>query len=221
MKDNFLEKLKEFDFLIEDKEKRLTELNSNLDEKQILLNDLQKQIDNYENNKRNNISNDDVVLPKYTDFEDGNLFSGYKEIKEKFKFDATTIIEEFVKKNVDNSTENYDDYIRIKSYFSYDIVYRLSTYQSSEQYNIIIELLSESDKKKLTNILKKEKFNIKKFVNNLDKLIIKSNPEIKILVGEKNINYDHIDSRIKTLHDESITEGFKIIYKGIIYDYSI
>ena len=222
MKNNFLEKLKEFDFLIEDKEKRLTELNSDLNEKQILLEDLKSQIDNYDNNRKVGTNDaDEVILPKYADFEDGNVFSGYKTIKEKFNFDITTIIKQFIKKNADTSRNDYDTYRRVRDYFQYDIVYRLSNYQSSEQYEIVSELLSDSDKSYLTNILKKQKFNIKRFVNDLDELIIKTNPVINIFVGEKNVNYDYIDSRIKTSYDESITEGFKIFYKGVIYDYSI
>lgn len=220
MKDNFVDKLKDFDFLIDDKEKKLSELNADIADKQAFMKELEEKIEKIKMTRETNKS-DDVVLPKYADYEDGNLLSGYKIIKKHFQFDMASIIEKFVKENSDTLSKDYQMYQEIRNYFQYDIIYRLSTYQPDEQYEIVSELLSEEEKNLISNILVKKGFNIKKFISKLDGIILKSNPTIDVLVGDDSLNYDYIDSRIHTRFDDSITEGFKIIYKGVIYDYSI
>ena len=112
-------------------------------------------------------------------------------------------------------------YVKVRSYFTYDVLYRLYTYQKSEQLLIISNLLSQDEKKVLNEYLNKDNFDIKNFISSLDELIIKNSPEIKIFVGSENENYNFLDSHINTIYDANIIEGFKILYKGIVYDYSI
>jgi hypothetical protein len=95
------------------------------------------------------------------------------------------------------------------------------TYQSHEQKLIINELLSDIEKEVLSNLIHKKKFNVVKFLDELDSLILKSDPQIKIYIGNENENFNYLNKNITTIYDENITEGFKIVYKGIIYDYSI
>ena len=52
----------------------------------------------------------------------------------------------------------------------------------------------------------------------LHELLSKCSCITKISVDTKNVNYTSIDD---VVYDKNITEGFKIVYKGIIYDYSI
>jgi hypothetical protein len=52
-------------------------------------------------------------------------------------------------------------------------------------------------------------------------MINENNPNIYILVGTEEENYDKIDDRIRTIYDSSIYKGFKIIYKNKLYDYSL
>ena len=82
-------------------------------------------------------------------------------------------------------------------------------------------LLQEDEKKLVKNLLNVEKFNIELFLKKLDDLIMKNNPTITIYVGDKDENYDKIDNRVITKYDNKITDGFRIEYKGNIYDYSI
>lgn len=219
MKDNFIDKLTEFDFLIDNKEKKLEDLNNNILEKENTINELEKSAEN--NSYQNTTDSEDVVLPKYADFEDGNLLSGYKVIKENFNFDVKKIINDFIKNNIKDNDTNFELYKKIKSYFLYDVIYRIATYSPEEQSIIVSELLQEDERECIKDLLDTKRFNINKFIDKLDNLIMKTDPEIKILVGDKNSNYDYIDTNIKTIYDENITEGFKIIYQGIVYDYSI
>ena len=93
--------------------------------------------------------------------------------------------------------------------------------QPNEQKIIMKELLSSDEYKTVESLLGNKKFNIVKFIDKLDNLILKTNPEILVYTGEKNKDYNYLHNQIKTIYDNKITEGFKIVYKGVVYDYSI
>jgi len=222
MKSIFLDKLSQLDFLSEEKENKISELNKEISLKEENINELESKIEEYKKFETKSKEND-VILPKYADFEDGNLLSNYKIVKEKFDFNIEEILSKLVKENKSNINDEkkYLLYKNVKSYFTYDVIYKLETYQKDEQYLLITNLLNNEEKKFLSKYLVKEKFNLKKFISKIDELLIKSNPKIVVYVGDKNKNYNSIDSRIETIYDENIMEGFKIFYKGIVYDYSI
>lgn len=222
MKNNFLNKVEKLDLLIEDKEQKVDDLNKTIAEKQKEIEEIIKEYDkNNKNGFSGNRKSDEIVLPKYADFDDGNVLENYKVIKKQFDFDPEKIVRIFLSKINESDEINYRTMNTIRSYFTYDIIYRISSFNSHEQKLIVLELLNDEEKKLLKNEFTKSKFDIKNMIHNLDKLIIKKSPEIRVLVGNESLNFDHLDRRIKTVYDEKITEGIKIIYKGIIYDYSI
>ncbi|MDD6272457.1 MAG: hypothetical protein PUA90_02920 [bacterium] len=218
----FVDKLQEYDFLIDNKEKKIDDLNNTIDKRKKSYFKLEEEINELGKKKidKEEIVVTDVVLPDQADFEDGNILTGYKKIKEGFNFKAEEIINKFIKEKY-REDKNYNIYTKIRSYFDYNSVYKIMTYQSEEQKIIVNGLLTKNEKKLLNNLLDVKKFNIIKFLDKLDNLIMKSNPEVLIYVGDENKNYNYINSNIKTIYDKEITEGFKIIYKGVVYDYSI
>lgn len=219
IKNVFVEKMSEFDYLIGDKERKIVELNDDINNKKNILTELEEKSREYE--KVESKKNDDIVIPKFTDFEDGNLFYNYKVIKEKFNYDAENVLRDFFQKNRLEDNQKYQIYKKVREYFSSDVIYKLSLYSGEEQYDIITELLNDEEKKILGKNLSKNKFDLRKLIDVINEEIIKNNPEIKIYVGNKNCNYDKLNSNVKTIYDEKITEGFKIVYKGVVYDYSI
>ena len=222
MKKTFVDKLQEYDYLIDDKEKKIKILDESLERKTKSYAKLEREVEDLEKSLQNveEVKKEHVVLQTDADFEDGNILSGYKKIKEGFKFDIETKIKDFLDK-VDSDSKNYKLSCNVKNYFSHSSIYTIMTYQVEEQKLIINELLSPDEKEVLANLINKKKFNIVKFLSELDALILKSNPEIKVFVGSKNVSYNHLNENIITIYDDSITEGFKIVYKGIVYDYSI
>jgi len=218
MKNKFIDNVSELDILIADKEKKVEDLNKNIADKEEKIKQLEDNNDVVD--VKNSPKMDEISLPKYIDYEDDNLFQNYKLIKEKFNFDARNIIEKFIIENVSNDMTSFELYTRIRSYFTNNIIYKISAYSSIEQYNIINELLTADEKVVLKNI-DSRKFNLKKFLEMIDSLIMQNDPYIRIFVGNSEINYNNINSFIKTIYDEKITEGFKIVYKGTVYDYSI
>ena len=222
MKKTFVDKLQEYDYLINDKEKKIDYLDKSIDRKTKSYAKLEQEVELLEKNleKVEEVKREHVILPTDADFEDGNILSGYKKIKEGFKFDVETKIKEFLL-SINNDDSHYELYCTVKSYFTHSSIYTIMTYQSHEQKLIINELLSDVEKEVLGNLIQKKKFNVVKFLDELDSLILKSNPQIKIYIGNENENFNYLNKNITTIYDENITEGFKIVYKGIIYDYSI
>lgn len=219
----FVDKLQEYDFLIEDREKRVEELNSNIETKKNEEKELVEKIKNLKDSQEEFSSNDgDVVMPISADFEDGNLLEGYKKIKDGFDFDYEKVIKKFVKDELgEDTTGEYEELQKIRSYFSHKNVYKISTYSGQEQKTIINELLSDDEKDKLKDLLSVSRFSVIKFVNKLDDLIKFNDPMIYVYVSDKNINFDNLYKNIKTIYDEKIVEGFRIEYKGKVYDYSL
>lgn len=218
----FVDKLQEYDFLIDDKEKEIDNLNEQIEKRKKSYFKLEEEIEELGKKKidREEIVVTDVVLPDQADFEDGNILSGYKKIKEGFNFDIEDIIKKFFKDKY-KKDNNYEVYIKVRSYFNYNTIYKIMTYQASEQKVIINELLDDKEKQILSKLINTKKFNIVNFIDKLDNLIMTSNPLVNVYVGQKNKDYKYINPNIKTIYDKDITEGFKIEYKGVVYDYSI
>lgn len=222
MKKTFVDRLQEYNYLIDDKEKKIELLDKSIDKKTKTYAKLEREVDELEKSLENveEVKKEHIILPTDADFEDGNILSGYKKIKDGFSFDVETKIKEFLE-TIKGLENNYDLYCNVKSYFSHSSIYTIMTYQSNEQKLIISELLNENEKEVLKDLLNKKKFNVVKFLGDLDELILKSDPEIRVYIGNKNENFNYLNKNITTIYDENITEGFKIIYKGIVYDYSI
>ena len=218
----FVDKLQEYDFLIDDKEKKIEELNGNIEikkneEKELedLINKLKIEAEDF---KKEEV---DVVMPKGADYEDGNLLENYKKIKEGFSFDYEEKIKKFLESEVTKDDGKFNVYLNIKNYFSHKTVYKISTYGSNEQRIIVNGLLTDDEKNLVKDLLDTSKFNIVKFINKIDDLIKNSDPKIYIYVSDKNMKFNDLDSNIETVFDEKLTEGFKVEYKGKVYDYSI
>ena len=218
MKNKFFDNASELDVLIKDKEEKVNDLNKDIALKESKIKELTEKSESFDSNKNQVI--DEVSLPKYIDYEDGNLLQNYKIIKERFNYDARKIISKFVLENEKSNVSLYEMCVKIRDYFTLNTIYKISSYSSTSQYQIIDELL-EINEKVVLEKFNRNKFNLKKFLMNLDNLIIQNDPYIRVFVGNKDVSYDNINSYVKTIYDEKITEGFKIIYKGVMYDYSI
>lgn len=223
VKQIFVDKLQTYDFLIEDREKRIEELKTNIELKEKKEKELDALITKLEEEiKEKEIKTEEVIIPTNADFEDGNILEEYKKIKEGFDFDNEKIILDFIEKELkEDTTEIYDTLIKIRKNFSHKVIYKISNYNKEEQKIIINELLEKKEKEILKDLLNVNKFNIVKFINKLDDLITSNNPKAYIYVSNKKDNYDKYHKLIKTIYDEKMVEGFRIEYKGKIYDYSL
>lgn len=222
LKKLYINKLQEFDFLIEEKEKKVEYLNKEIEEHKELKNALDNEIQLLNDKKKNiNIIEKNVSIPIHRDFDDDNDSAIYKKIKKSFTIDQEKIIKDFIKDNVKEDNNNYEFYLNIKKKLTHKIVYKISTYDENMQKNILKEILEPNELELIKNSMNKKKFSIIKFSNELENLISLENPRIYIFVGNDKENYNELHKYIETIYDKNITEGIRIEYRGIIYDYSI
>ncbi len=219
---NFIDKLQEYDFLVEDKENKIDELNRTIEakreEEQYIVTSIEKL-----QAKKDAIETEeiDVVIPKGADYQDEKMFEKYRKIKGVFNFSYENKVREFLEAEVDGKDDLYYIYMGIKENLTHKVVYKISTYSSEEQKIIINELLKDDIKQYVKDLIDVKRFSIAKFVNELETRIMQTDPKIYIYVSNINLNFNHLDDQIETIYDEKLTEGFKIKYKGKIYDYSI
>ena len=220
LKKIFVGNLKEFDYLVEEREKKTTELNEEIYKKSVELKRIEEEIENTEiNENTNDVSNNSVVVNNI-DFEDDDVIQKYKDIKESLNFDRKAKILQFIEEHKPVKEVNYDTLNRVRSYFTYDVIFRLSSFDNKTQLELIQELLTPEEYEIVSEYIGK-RFKIEKFINRLDNYLSIHDNYVYVYVGNKNENYDGLNEFVRTKYDKHITEGIRIVHKGIIYDYSI
>lgn len=213
--DYFLDKLKAYDNLIDEREKKLEELNE-------LINNKENELNKKEENQVT--SNSPIFLydMKNISYKDNDIFKKMKEVDQKFNFDNRKIIAEFLKNKFDmNLIEDYNRYSMIKDKFNQDIVFDILTKKESRQIEEVRELLGDSAFM-LDDFMKgNREFHLKKFISYLNQMIEDLDPYVYISVGDKSENYNDMNEYIRTEFDDSIFKGIRIVYRGKLYDYSI
>ena len=145
MKNVFVDRMSEFDFLLEDKEKKVDELNDDIKKKTEIITQLEEKAKEFDTSE--SVKKDDMVMPKFTDFEDGNIFYNYKVIKKAFNYDPVDVLKKFISKNNASEIEEYKMLKIIRSYFSFEVIYKIGMYQPSEQQEIIKSILTKDEEK--------------------------------------------------------------------------
>lgn len=211
----FLDKLQDYDYLIEEKQKELDVICDKIGEKNDELKKLSsvKQVKN-EINKQKYYNNN--KMPVYSDQD---IFKKYKTIKEKFSLNYELIIKEFLKNNLTEDSLDYKIALEIKEIFNNEEVYKVLNLKKSEQQKYIINLLNLEQQNFISNLIKE--LDIKKLILKLDDYIEKNNPIVYVYIGEKNEKLEKISDKIEIIVDKKINEGIKISYKGMLYDYSL
>ena len=213
----FIDKLQDYDYLIEEKKKILDDLNKKIEEQKDVLDKEQK-----EENKNNNINKNEyygeISIPKY---KDDNLFEKYKEIKEKFSFDKEELIRKFIKNLKNKDDVEFNTMFNIRKKFNSKKIYDILKLQPDEQQTYIYTMLDPEEIKIIKKYIKNDNIEINSFIIEMDTLLEKNDPVVYVYTGEKNKNYDYISPMIKTEYDEIINEGIKIKYKGNLYDFSL
>ena len=212
----FVDKLQEYDYMIDDKLNKLNEINEEIKE---------KELKREEQGTNTNSSNYDfdyqiIDLLNKTEYQNKNIFERSKEIDEKFKMDYVTIIKKFLELIKDDGA--YDFCLNLRKKFNSDEIYKLKIMLPEEQTNYLKKFLTEKEYKIFEVYQKIEtKPSIDGFLDYINELIDLNNPCILIYVGKKDENYDYLSKYIKTIYSKDIYKGIKIIYRKKIYDYSL
>ena len=176
-------------------------------------------------------NNNDVNSPNYdfdssiidmlteTSYLDKNIFELNKKIEEKFIINYEDLLKDFLSNIKDNN--KYDFTLKLRNKFTPDEIYKIETLLPEERDKYLKELLTDEEYKVYEIFVISNKFNMVDFIDYLNRLIELNNPTVTVLVPNKNINYDYIDSKIKTKVSDNIYRGIKIIYKNKVYDFSL
>ena len=212
----FVDKVQEYDYLINNKVEQLDKLDKEIKEKESQKEEKELSNDSNEIEFDYNV----IDLINKTKYQDKNLYTLNRKLDEKFNFDYEAIIKKFV--SVINENNQYEFCKKIKEKFTSDVIYSLKTLPNIEKETKVKELLNDEEYKIYSLYTEtNENNNIDGFVDYLNELIDLNNPKIIVYVGDKKENYDHISENIKTIYRNDIYKGIKIKYQNRIYDYSL
>jgi len=219
----FVNKLQDYDYIVQEKEKQIDELT---DEIKILLNN-RAELERYKlitlPKEKRNVAVTSTYKLKVPKYREENFFMNYKELKQKFDFDKEELIKEFIKEHQDKKHEqDYKTLCNFKNKFDKEAIYQLMTLTGEEQRKLLKTILTDREKQliNLNTILEKE-FNILKLFEKIDEMILEVNPTINVYVSKYDKDYDYIDPYIRTKKYANMSEGIIIEYKGKRYDFSI
>lgn len=214
-KSYFVGKLKEYDYLIEEKEKKLSDIESELKKREAGL----KENNTINNSPSYDFDSSIINLLTETNYLDKNIFAINKKIEEKFIINYEDLIKDFLK-NIENNNR-FDFCINLRNKFTSDKIYEIELLLPEERSSYLREFLTEEEYKVYEIFLASNKFNMEDFIDYLNRLIALNDSTVRILVPTSNINYDYLDSRIKTIVSDNIYRGIKILYRNKVYDFSL
>ena len=212
----FVDKLQEYDYMIDKKEAKLNEINKEIEKKEIK----GEQSDTSINRKNYEFDYQIIDLLNKTKYQDKNIFELNKMIDEKFNINYVELIKQFLSQTEDENA--YQFCLALKNKFTSEEIYRLKIMEPSELSNYMKTFLNNKEYLLYETYLKiNKKGSIDGFIDYLTELTDLNNPLILIYVGDKSTNYDYLGKNIKTIYSKDIYKGIKIIYKNHIYDYSL
>ncbi len=216
-KSYFVNKLQGYDDLIQDKENKLLEIETQIKDKE-------KGIKEEETLRANNqnyaFDNNVIDLFNATKYQDQNIFELNKKIDENFVVNYEELIKDFLTLCSDET--DYTFCVNLRGKFDSDTIYKLKSMLSSD-YEAELKSLLDTKEYKVYEAFKlvTSENNIENFIDYLDQLVTLNDPKVRILVGNKSENYDHLSNNIETVYNEKIYRGIKIVYKNKVYDFSL
>ena len=209
----FVEKLQVYDNLIEEKEKQLNEIEDNIKNKRIEL----EKLSDANSKKSYTFDNSIIDIMTDADYKSKDL-NNQKKIEDNFDFDYEKIISNFISDNFDEM--DYNACLNIKKKFDSKLIYKIRNEIDLEQ--AIMDELDESEKYIFEKYLGFcSKVNLEDFLNFVDEEISSSSPYVEVQVASNKQNYDHLSKYVKTVVNDSIYKGIKIIYRNKVYDFSL
>ena len=213
----FVDKLQEYDYMINQKEEKLNSINQEIHKQSI------KKTEEVVQSKKNTYEFDYQIIDLFnkTKYQDKNIFELNKKIDEAFNINYIDLLKSFLEHIQDDKT--YDFCLNLKDKFTSELVYELKIMNDKEQENKLKEILSNTEYLIYSLYLKmaNKNANIDGFMEYLTELLDLNSPNIMVYVGSKSENYDYLSKYIKTIYSKDIYKGIRIIYRKKIYDYSL
>lgn len=245
----FIEKLQEYNYLIDEKEEELAKLRTVVVEQSrlqkikeqtenlnkvdqetftetIFSSEIEKKLKEMKSFKKRMREKEqisyDIPTPQ---LREDSFFNNYKELKKKFQVDNEKTIKDFIEKHksTENDLKKYKILVDFRKQFTPETIYELLTLSQEDQYKIVSEVIKPQVNKiiQLEKNFKNNKLDVLKLLKILEEKIKKNDPIIYVYVGNESLNYDNLGKNIKTRYYRNMSEGVIIHYKGKMYDYSI
>lgn len=213
----FVDKLQEYDYLIDQKEEKLNNINEEIKKQEKLI------VEEKEGSRKNTYEFDYQIIDLFnkTKYQDKNIFELNRKIDETFNIDYIELLKKFLEYVKDDGT--YQFCIDLRDKFTSEIIYQLKIMSSDEQKKYLSEMLKEQEYNiyKLYLVAEGRQASVDGFMEYLDELIDLNSPNIIVYVGSKYENYDYLSKYIKTVYSKDIYKGIRVIYRKRIYDYSL
>ena len=213
----FVDKLQEYDYLINQKEEKLNKISEEIKEQEKL------RVEEETSTKKNTYEFDYQIIDllNKTQYQNKNIFEINKKIDEKFNIDYVGLLNKFLEQVDDDGT--YLFCVNLKNKFTSEVVYELKIMDLDEQCKYLEAKLEGLEYKiyRLYMVSAGKSASIDGFMEYLNELIDLNSPNVLVYVGSKSINYDYLSKYIKTIYSKDIYKGIRIIYRKRIYDYSL
>lgn len=188
-------------------------------------NTIEENIESNTGKNENNNDKSNIIVyqaKNINDYDVKELLQLVKKVDGKFNFDNRYIVTEFARQTEgDDSVEKYNELLSLKRYIESIGMYSLLI-KSDEELDAVIQEFSNISKETVDMYYKiSDKFDIQDFVNYLNLQINLNDPTIYVFVGSRGTTYNDISTKIKTVYRDDVYKGIKILYKNIIYDYSL
>lgn len=155
------------------------------------------------------------------DYQEGHILQKAKELDNQFEIDNVEVIKSFLLKCDIIEKTVYDDLTKLNDILNEKGLYNLVG-TSKEDIKKLYDFADKETKSILNKYIDSEEyFNLPQFISCIKIEIKKNDPTIYIEVGDKNLNYDSLNSNIKTVYNKRIFKGIRIQYRNSLYDYSI
>lgn len=250
VKTYFIEKLQEYNYLIDEKEEELEKLRAVVVEQSklqkvkqqneiinqlpeedtltetIFNSEIEKKLKDMRLFKKKIREKEQISYDISTpQLREDTFFNNYKELKKNFKIDNEKTIKEFIEKHksTDSDLRKYRALVNFRKQFTPETIYELLTLSEEDQYQIISEVIKPGEDKiiQLNKNFKNNKLDVLKLLKLVEEKIKKNDPIIYVYVGNESLNYNNLGKNIKTRYYKNMSEGVIIHYKGKMYDYSI
>ena len=213
----FVDKLQEYDYLINQKEEKLNQINQEIREKET------KNIEDSVSTKKKTYEFDYQIIDllNKTQYQDKNIFELNKKIDEKFNIDYVALLKKFLEQISDDGT--YQFCVDLKNKFTSELVYQLKIMDLDEQKKYLENFLDKNEYciYKIYLVSAKGGASVDDFMDYLNELIDLNSPKVQVYVGRRDENYDYLSEYIQTVYSKDIYKGIRIIYRKRIYDYSL
>lgn len=212
----FVDKLQEYDYMIDKREDKLNRINNEIKEKELredrVSTDIRKGSYDFDYQF--------IDLLNKTKYQDKNIFELNRLIDERFDIDYVGLIEHFLSQVRDDGT--YQFCSSLKDKFTSEEIYRLRVMDEQERDQYLRDFLSDREYFLYEVYLRLNKNgDIDGFMDYLNELKDLNDPSVLVYVGSKSLNYDYLSKYVKTIYSKDIYKGIKIIYRNHVYDYSL